>query len=149
MMPLTVEPHHEWWTNVSWNKWKQSLNVCTVFHAWQLLQKSESLQQVFTISSPTAWGKKKFVQNGFHLWSTMKKSHACSSCHYPSASLQKWRQRICWSHFNGWWVMYAFSWPSAEMTGCWMACPNIRKEENSTIQSGCSVIHACHVLEPK
>jgi len=29
---------------------KSDLNICTVFHAWQLLQKSESLQPVFTIS---------------------------------------------------------------------------------------------------
>lgn len=31
--------------------------------SWQLLQNSESLQQVFTVSSPTFWGNKKFVQS--------------------------------------------------------------------------------------
>jgi len=36
-----------------------SLNARAVFHAWQLLQKTESLQQVFTKSLPTAWGIKK------------------------------------------------------------------------------------------
>jgi transposase len=40
-------------------------------HAWQLLQKSESLQHLFTLSSPRAWGKEKLVQNGFHTCSTM------------------------------------------------------------------------------
>jgi hypothetical protein len=39
-----------------------------------LLQKSESRQQVFTVSSPTAWGKEKFVQSGFHTCSTMTRA---------------------------------------------------------------------------
>jgi len=149
MMPLTVEHQHRRWTYATWNKWNLSLNVCTVFNAWQFLQKSESLQQVFTISLPTAWGNKKFVWSRLHMWSTMKKSHVCSSFHHPYAALQKWRQCIRWSHFNGWWVMYTFSWPSVEMTECRMACSYITEAENSTIQSGCFLRHERHVYEPK
>lgn len=40
------------------------------------------------------------------------KSHACYSCHHPSAALKKWRQCIPWSHFNGWWVLDAVIWLS-------------------------------------
>lgn len=40
------------------------------------------------------------------------KSHACYSCHHPSATLKKWRQCISWSHFNGWQVMDAAIWLS-------------------------------------
>jgi hypothetical protein len=54
---LTVEPQQWQWMNAKWNKWNLSLNLCTVFHAWQLLQRSLSLLQVFIIPSPTAWGK--------------------------------------------------------------------------------------------
>jgi hypothetical protein len=50
MMPLAVELQHQGWMKATWNKWNLSLNICTVFHARQLLQKSESLQPVFTIS---------------------------------------------------------------------------------------------------
>jgi hypothetical protein len=34
-------------------------------------QKSKSRQQVFIVSSPTAWGKENFVQSGFHTCSTI------------------------------------------------------------------------------
>ena len=50
-------------------------------------------------------------------------------CHHPFAALEKWRQCIPQLHVNGWWVMDAFIWPSAEMTECWMVCPNITKEK--------------------
>lgn len=49
MMPLTVQPEHWLWMNATWGKLNLSLNIHTVFHAQQLLQKSEYLQQVFTV----------------------------------------------------------------------------------------------------
>jgi hypothetical protein len=52
---------------------KSSLNVHAVVHAWQLVQKLESLQQVFTVSPSTPWGNEKFVQSGFHMCSVMTK----------------------------------------------------------------------------
>jgi hypothetical protein len=36
-------------------------NVYAVFYAWQLLQKSESLQEAFAISLPAAWGNEHKV----------------------------------------------------------------------------------------
>jgi hypothetical protein len=33
---------------------------------WQLLQKSESLQQAFAVSCPAAWGNKQVVKGGLH-----------------------------------------------------------------------------------
>jgi hypothetical protein len=70
-VPLVVEPRHWRHLNVTWNKWNMSLNICEIFHAGQLLQKSVSLQQVCTVSSPTAWENEKFVQSGLHTCSTM------------------------------------------------------------------------------
>jgi len=76
------------------------------------------------------------------------KSHKCS-CHHLSAMKEKWRQCIPSLHFNSWCVMDAFIGPSAETKECWMVCPNITKEENCMVQSGCSENHACRVLQPK
>jgi hypothetical protein len=47
------------------------LKIQAALHARQLLQKSETLKQMFTVSSPTAWGNEKFVPSGFHTSSTM------------------------------------------------------------------------------
>jgi len=55
---LAVQPHHRQWINAMWNNWIVSLKARAVFHA-QLLQKLEYHQQVFTLSSPRAWGKSK------------------------------------------------------------------------------------------
>jgi hypothetical protein len=81
----TVKPQHWQQTNATWNKWNLSLNVHAVFHAWQLLQKSESLQPVFTISSPTASENEKVVQST--CTQQLPKTRGCSSCHHPSAAL--------------------------------------------------------------
>ena len=51
---LPVEPQQWQWMNTKCNL---SLNIFTVFYAWQLLQRSLSLLRVFIIPSPTAWGK--------------------------------------------------------------------------------------------
>jgi hypothetical protein len=56
-----------------------------MFHAWQLLQKSESLQPVFTVSSPTAWENKTFVQSEFHTCSTMTRGPCTAT------DLQRWK----------------------------------------------------------
>jgi len=83
MTPLTVamDEHH---------KWNVLLNVSVIFHARQLLQKLESLQQVCIISSPTAWGKEKFVQSGFHTcWIKTSMPHVCR---WPSAHFHQWRR---------------------------------------------------------
>ena len=77
-----------------------------------------------------------------HQW---PKSHACSWCHQPSAALEKWERFIPWSHFNDWWVMDTFIWPSAQMTVCWMVCLNDAEERNCMAQWGYSESHACHV----
>ena len=68
---FAMEPQHQWWMNTLGNKWNLSLNICGVFHAWKLLHKSESVQQVFTLSSPAAWEEEKFVPSGFHTCSIM------------------------------------------------------------------------------
>jgi hypothetical protein len=70
--PLAVEPQHWWQVNTS-NKWNLSLNVHAVFHGQQFLQKLESLQQVFNVSSPRAWRNEKFVHTGFNMRSMMTK----------------------------------------------------------------------------
>ena len=77
------------------------------------------------------------------------KSRASSSCHYPSAALEIWRQCIPPSHINGWWVMNAFIWPLGEMTERRIAWPNVIEDDNCTAESGCSESHSCHVLHPK
>ena len=103
-------------------------------HAQYLLEKSECLQQVFTISSPTAWGNRSLCR----VDSTC--AHSCSSCHHLSAVLEKWKQRSLWSHFNGWWVMDTFIWPSAEKTECWLAFPK-RKKIAQRSQDALKVMH--------
>ena len=55
---LAVQPHHRRWMKAMWSRRNLSLNARAVFHARQLLHKSEYLQQVFTLSSPRA-GKSK------------------------------------------------------------------------------------------
>jgi hypothetical protein len=71
------------------------------------------------------------------------------SCHHPSAALEKWRQFICWLHYDSCWLTDAFLWPTPEMIECWMVCPNIFKEGNCTAQSGCSLRYAHYVLHLK
>ena len=110
-MPLAVEHQHRRRMNATWKKWNLSLNARAVFHARQLLKKSESLQQVFTVSSPTARGNEKFVHTCAQPWAN---SQACSSCHHPYAALQKLSQCIPRSHFNVSRVMDTFIWPLAE-----------------------------------
>jgi hypothetical protein len=65
--PLAVEPPTTATDERDVRQVKLSLKVRTVFHAWQLLQKSESLQQVFTVSSPTAGGKEVFAKSSPHV----------------------------------------------------------------------------------
>jgi hypothetical protein len=50
-------------------------------------QKSEFRQQVFTVSSPTAWGKEKFVQSGFHTCSTITEEPCVLSSPPPICSV--------------------------------------------------------------
>jgi hypothetical protein len=50
-------------------------------------QKSESRQQVFTLSSTTAWGKEKFVQSGFHTCSTITEEPCVFSSPPPICSI--------------------------------------------------------------
>jgi len=106
-------------------EWNLSFNVCAVFRARRLLQKSVTLQQVFTVSWPTDWGMKGLCKVDSTSAQRWPKGHTSFSHRHPSAALKKWRQCIPWSHFNGWGVTDAFIWPSAEMTECWMACPNV------------------------
>ena len=68
---LTVKPQHQGRRNTTWNKWNLSLKIHAALHARQLLRKSETLKQMFTVSSPTAWGNEKFVPSGFHTSSMM------------------------------------------------------------------------------
>jgi len=145
-MPLAVQHLHRRRMSATWKKWNLSLNARAVFHARQLLKKSESLQQMFTASSPTARGNEKFVHTCAQPW---PKSHACSSCHHPSAALEKLSQCIPRSHFNVCTVMDAFIWPLAENTEWRMACLNVTEDENCTAQPGCSESHTRHVLQPK
>jgi hypothetical protein len=72
-------------------KWHHAPAVLAVYgeEPASRYQKSESRQQVFTVSSPTVSGKEKFVQSGFHTCSTLTKSHACSPRQHPSAALEK------------------------------------------------------------
>jgi hypothetical protein len=71
--PLAVEPQHRRQVNTTWNKWNLSLNVRAVLHGQQFLQKLESLQQVFNVSSPTAWRNERSGHAGFHMRSMMTK----------------------------------------------------------------------------
>jgi len=71
--PLAVEPQHRWRVNTTWNKWNLSLNVRAVFQGQQFLQKLESFQQVFNVSSPTAWRNERSGHTGFHMRSMMTK----------------------------------------------------------------------------
>jgi hypothetical protein len=47
--------------------------------------RSESLQQEFTVSSPTAWGNEKFVQSGLHMTTTQAAMYVLATAH-----LQHW-----------------------------------------------------------
>jgi len=75
-------------SHATWNKWNLSLNVGAVFNAWQLLQKLESYQQVFTISSPTAWGKLKVCAK--HIPCVLSDDQR-AICVLATAHLQHWR----------------------------------------------------------
>ena len=93
---------------------------------------------------PTAWGNKGFCKvESIHV-QQWPKNHMCCSCYHSSAAMEKWRQCIHLSHFNGWRVMDAFVWRSAEMTECWMSCPNVTEEENCTPQQG--ALRVMHVM---
>ena len=131
-------------------KWNLSFDAHAAFHTWQLLQKSISLQQLFTEFSPTAWGNEKGLckvdSKRAQRW---PQGHASFSHHHPSAASKKRRQCIPWSDFNSWWVMDALIWPLAEMRECWMACPNATEEETCKLQSGCSGSHAGQGLQLK
>ena len=147
-MPLAVDPQHWWQMNATWNKWIPSLNERAVLRARQLVQKSESLQQVLTYPHQRLGEIKSLytVDSACAQW--WPKRHLCS-CHHPSSVLEKWWQYICWLHFNSWQLTDAFLWPAAEMRGWWMVCPNVIKEENCTAQSGCSLSYACYILQLK
>ena len=93
-------------------------------------------------------GKPGFVQSGFDTCSTMTKEPNVFFLLLPIYSIGE-MQFIPQSHCNGWWVMNAFVWPSAELTECWILYLNVTKEENCTAQSGCSESHACHILHLK
>ena len=139
MVPLTVQPQHRQRMNATQNKRNLSLNLCTVFHARQLLQVGICL-----LYPHQQLGEMKSLCNGDSTCAQQwPSSHACS-CHHPSAALEKWRQCIPQSHINGWWVTDAFIWPSADMIECWMACPNIKEEENVTAQS--DALEVMHVM---
>ena len=102
-MPLEVESQHRWQMNAMWNKWNLSLNICTVFHAWQLLQKLESLRQVFTLSSSTVWGNKKFVDSAFHMCSTLIKERCVFIFPAPICSIGE--MKAMHSLIAFWWLM--------------------------------------------
>lgn len=78
-----------------------------------------SVYHILTKSSQ----KQKFVQVDSTHAQRWPISHARSSCQRPSAALEKSRQFIPQSHFNGWHVMDAFIWPSAKTTECWIMHP--------------------------
>jgi hypothetical protein len=81
-----VEPQHWQWMNAKWNKWNLSLNIRTVFHTWQFLQRSLSLLQVSIIPSPTAWGKVCGKWISHMLISDQRTMHVLATTH-----LQHWR----------------------------------------------------------
>ena len=146
-MPLTVGPQHWWQMNATWNEWNLTLIVRAVFHAWQLLEKSESLQQVFTVSSPTAWETKILCRVDSTCAQQWPKSYVCS-CHYLSAALEKWRQCVSRLHLNCWWVVDVLIWPSSEVRECWMACQKSpRKKIVWGSQGALKVMH--NVFQPK
>jgi len=89
--------------NATWKKWNMSLNVCTIFHAWQLLQKLESLQQVFTLFSSTVWGNKKFVDSAFHMCSSLIKKQCVFIFPQPIWSIGE--MRAMHSLIAFWWLM--------------------------------------------
>jgi hypothetical protein len=80
---------------------EMSWNIHTVFHAVQLLQKLESLQQVSTVSSPRAWGNEEFVQSGFHTCSVMTKEPFKFFSPPPICSIAEMKELHSQSHFNG------------------------------------------------
>jgi len=135
-------------SHATWNKWNLSLNVYAVFNAWQLLQKLESFQQVFTISSPTAWQK----------WKVCAKQIPCvlsndrrAMCVLATNHLQHWRNEGSAFLDRIWMVeswIHSFN-PWLKQQQYWMACLNVTKEENCMAQLGCSESHARHVLQPK
>jgi len=124
-MHLAVDPRH-WWLITPHGTseiclWTYALYFThgSCYRSWNLSSKClpyphqhlGEMKSLCTVDSTCA-----------QHWS---KSHACSTCHHLSAALEKWRQCIPWSHFNSWQVMDVFVWPSAEMTECWLACPNV------------------------
>jgi hypothetical protein len=82
-------------------KWHQAPAVLVVYgeEPASPYQKLESRQQVFTISSPTAWGKEKFVQSGFHTCSTITEEPCVFSSPPPICSVGEMKTMHSWAAF--------------------------------------------------
>jgi hypothetical protein len=79
-------------------------------------------------AAPTAMTDERHVQWVKSVFERMR-SILCTS-----AALKKLRQCIPWLHFNGWWVMGAFIWPSAETTTAeWHLPMSPRRKFHGTI----------------
>jgi hypothetical protein len=70
-------------------KWHHAPTVLVVYgeEPASPYHKSESRQQVFTVSSPTAWEEEKFVQSGFHTCSTITEVPCVFSSPPPICSI--------------------------------------------------------------
>ena len=142
---------HLWQMNATWNKWnvlERTRSISCMAIATEDRISPASVYQILTNSLGNQKKKKWKVDSTSAQWHPIAMSVVCS-WHRPSAMKEKWRQCISSSHFNSWCVIDAFIGPSAEMTECWMVCPDITKERNCMAQSWCSENHAHHVLQPK
>jgi hypothetical protein len=141
-MSLKVELHHQWQMNSTWNKWNLSLNVHAVPRKQELLKKMQSLQQVFTLPSPTAWGKEEFVKSGFHTCSTMTKEPYMFFLQPAICRVAEMKATHSSITFYGSCVMNAFIWPSAKTKKCWMAQPNVTRKKTACFsQNALKVMH--------
>jgi len=129
--------------------WSPKLEVAkhTVFHARQLLQKSDSLQSVFTISYQQPGEIRvcaKWIRHVFN-------SDQIAKCVLLATThLQHWRNEgiSSLSHImadESW--MHSFD-PQLKWQ-CWILYLNVTEEENCTAQSVCSKNHVCHILHSK
>jgi hypothetical protein len=132
VMFLAVEPQQQWQMNATWKKWNLSLNVCTVFCVWHLLQNDSLSSKCLPYPDQQPGETKSLCKVVSMHAQHCPKSHACSHYH-PRAVLEKLRQCIPQSHFNGWRVTDAFIRRSAEITECILAHSSITKEEKHTV----------------
>ena len=119
---FAMEPQYQWWT-----PWETG-EICSWTYAEYFMHGncyvSHNLYSKCLPYPHQQLGKKKSLcQMDFTCAAQWWKSHACSSGHHPSASLEKWRHCIFLSHYNAWMShahsYWSVSWNDRMLNGTW------------------------------